>query len=393
VEKLFKIPLVFLFIASCIGLFLRYQLIAPVSGVVYSYLLHAHSHVMFLGWVFNVLIIAFTIEFIEVKHFKILFWFLQLCVLGMLVSFPLQGYGVFSIIFSTIHTITALAFIIQFFRCNKNKSSVALTLAKAALLFFALSSLGPFFLGYLKANALDHLDLYRNSIYFYLHFQYNGFFFFGILSLFLKLTEDRMSEKDRRRVIQASYILIACCLPAYFLSILWARPGMIFNFIGFVSAIGQLGGLFIFIKPIKRLLTTAGMSRQEKVLFSLSFSALILKSILQLISAHPSIAVFANEFRSIVIAYLHLVLLGGISLFLIAWLSRKRIIRFGSPWVIGFMLTGFIASEIVLIMSPWNDTFFQIPGLVFSNLLFLFSVLLVFGVGLMLWPKIKKEGS
>jgi hypothetical protein len=336
---------------------------------------------MFLGWVFNVLMIAFTIEFAEVKGFRILFWLLQFWVLGMLVSFPLQGYGAFSITFSTLHTFTTLVFIIQFFRSTKIKSTLALTLAKAALLFFALSSLGPFFLGYLKANALDHLDLYRNSIYFYLHFQYNGFFLFGVLSLFLKLAEDSMSEKERQRITRAAYILIACCVPAYVLSILWSRPAMIVNIIGFVAAFAQLVALFIFIKPINNFLTTSQVNRQEKLLFVLSFSALALKSILQLISAHPSIALFANEFRSIVIAYLHLVLLGGITFFLIAWLSKKRVIDLGSNWNIGLLLAGFTASEIMLVISPWNNPFFHIPVRVFGHLLFLFSVLLVFGIG------------
>ncbi|HMV88538.1 MAG TPA: hypothetical protein PK325_07835 [Cyclobacteriaceae bacterium] len=383
-EKLFKIPLVFLFIASCIGLFLRYQLISPVNGVVYSYVLHAHSHVMFLGWVFNVLILALTMEFAEIKGFKVLFWLLQFCVLGMLISFPLQGYGAFSITFSTLHTFTAFVFIIQFFRTIKTNSTLALTLAKAALLYFALSSMGPFFLGYLKANALDHLDLYRNSIYFYLHFQYNGFFLFGVLSLFLKLTEDSLSEKENRRATQASFILIASCLPTFFLSILWSGPAIIFNIIGFVSAFAQLIGLFIFIRPINRFLANAQGSRQEKLLFSISFSALILKSILQLMSAHPSIAVFANEFRSVVIAYLHLILLGGISLFLIAWLGRKRIIELQSSWAISLVLIGFIASEIMLVISPWNGTWFHIPVPVFGYLLFLFSVVLAFGIGLVI---------
>ena len=162
-EKLFSVPLVFLFIASCIGLFLRYQVISPVEGVVYSYVLHAHSHVMFLGWVFNVLILSFTMEFAEVKGFKNLFWLLQFCMLGILISFPIQGYNLFSITFSTLHSFTALAFIIQFFRATKIRSTIALTLAKAALLYFALSSIGPFFLGYPKANALDHLNIYRNQ--------------------------------------------------------------------------------------------------------------------------------------------------------------------------------------------------------------------------------------
>jgi hypothetical protein len=383
VEKLFKVPLIFLFIASCIGLFLRYQLIAPVGGVVYSYVLHAHSHVMFLGWVFNVLVLAFTKEFAEVKGFKGIFWFLQLCVIGMLVSFPLQGYGAFSITFSSLHTFTAFAFMFQFFRSTKqNKSTIALTMVKAALLFFVVSSIGPFFLGYLKANALDHLHLYRNAIYFYLHFQYNGFFLFGILGLLLKLLEDDLSEKNKRRVTQGCYLLIACCLPTYFLSILWAQPAILFNVIGFVSALAQLIGLWFFVKPINSFLTGISFNRHEKLLFTLSFSALALKTVLQFISAHPSAAFFANEFRAIVIAYLHLVMLGGISLFLMAWLIRKRIIELRSPWAIGLILTGFIASEIMLTISPWNSTFFHIPVQVFNYMLFLFSALMVFGIGL-----------
>lgn len=363
------------------GLFLRSQLIAPVAGVSYSYVLHAHSHVMFLGWVFNALILAFTTEFAEVKRFKALFWFLQLCIAGMLVSFPLQGYGAFSITFSTLHTLGALMFIVLFFRSSKNRSNISLMPARAALLFFALSSIGPFFLGYLKANALDHLDLYRFSIYFYLHFQYNGFFFFGILSLFLKLIEDNIPEKDKRRVAHGCYILFACCLPTYFLSILWAQPALIFNIIGFVSALAQLVGLWFLVKPFNYFLANVRFNRQEKLLFSISVVALILKSILQLISAHPSAALFANEFRSIVIAYLHLVLLGGISLFVIAWLIRRRVIKLGTSLAVRLLLVGFIGSQIILVISPWNDSFFHISAKVSISLLFLFSVMMVCGIG------------
>ena len=344
---------------------------------------------MFLGWVFNVLILAFTTEFAEVKRFKTLFWFLQFCVLGMLISFPLQGYGLFSITFSTLHTFTALAFIVQFFRATKIRATSALTLAKAALLYFALSSIGPFILAYLKANALDHLNVYRNSIYFYLHFQYNGFFLFGVLSLFLKLAEESMSKKEGQKVTRAAYILIACCVPAYFLSILWSRPAMVFNIIAFAAAFAQLVALVIFTKPINKFLTTAQVNRHEKLLFVLSFSSLVLKSILQLMSAHPSLALFANEFRSIVIAYLHLVLLGGITFFLFSWLGRKRVIDLGSTWKIGFILAGFIASEIMLVIAPWNDTVFHIPVRVFGHLLFFFSVLLVFGIGSFALSKIQ----
>jgi hypothetical protein len=383
VEKLLKIPLVFLFIASCIGLFLRYQLIAPVDGIVYAYVLHAHSHVMFLGWVFNVLIIAFTMEFAEVKGFKFLFWFLQFCVVGMLVSFPFQGYGGFSITFSALHTFAALTFIIKFFRSNKSNSTIALIIAKTALLYFALSSIGPFFLGYLKANRLDHLDLYRNSIYFYLHFQYNGFFLLGVLGLLVKFINEVVPEKYDRAIKNGSYLHIFCCLPAYALSTLWAQPPVIFNVIGFLSALGQLVGLWFFVSPIRDFISKASFTRTEKLLFSISFAALALKSVLQALSAFPAAALFANEFRSIVIAYLHLVLLGSISLFLIAWLIRKQVIE-SSLLGVWLLLSGFIGSQIVLVISPWNGVFFQLSPSASGSIMFFFSILMVCGLGIII---------
>lgn len=382
-ERLFKIPVVFLLIAAGIGLFLRYQVIAPAHGVVYSYVLHAHSHAMFLGWVFNVLILAFTKEFVVVKGFKVLFWFLQFCVVGMLISFPLQGYGTFSITFSALHTFAALAFIIQFFRTTKAELVAAMILAKASLLYFALASIGPFVLGYLKANGLDHLNLYRNSIYFYLHFQYNGFFIFGVLSLFVKLVDDVMPNWDKVAIKTGSYILLFCCLPTYALSTLWAQPSVIFNIVGFLSALGQLAGLWLFSRPIHGFLSKATFARSEKLLFSLSFAALALKFILQLLSAFPAVALFANEFRSIVIAYLHLVLLGCISLFLFAWLMRRRIIGSNSSTAVWVLLVGFVGSQIMLVISPWNEEAFRIPTETSIHLMFFFSVVMVLGLGMM----------
>jgi hypothetical protein len=116
VRNLFKIPFLFLFIAAVMGLFLRYMMMAPVPGVTFSYLLHAHSHVMFLGWIFNVLFLVFVTEFTDEKNFKVIFWILQILVVGMLVSFPLQGYGLFSIVFSTLHIFAGVAFIFFFLK-------------------------------------------------------------------------------------------------------------------------------------------------------------------------------------------------------------------------------------------------------------------------------------
>jgi hypothetical protein len=389
VERLYKIPLIFLFIASCIGLFLRYQQVNPVGGVTYSYILHAHSHVMFLGWLFNVFIIAFTAELAMVEWFKVIFWFLQWCVVGMLISFPLQGYGAFSITFSSLHTIAAFVFIVLFFRSTKGVASLPLTMARIALIFFALSSFGPFLLGYLKANGLEHSNMYRFSIYFYLHFQYNGFFFFSVLSLFIKLMENEMPVNSLRAVKIGSYIFVFACVPAYVLSILWSQPSIIFNIIGLISALAQLIGCLFLFRALRSFFSMSRFNGQEKLLFMFSFAALGLKFVLQLISAFPAAALFANEFRAIVIAYLHVVLVGFISLFLIAWLMQKRQIESNSPRAVGLIVTGFIGSEIFLAVSPWSESYLQLKATSFNFAILLFSVLMVTGIGLLLMSALK----
>src|SRR6187401_3648361 len=112
----YRVPLLFLLIGSLIGVFLRWQFISPTSGVNYIFFLHAHSHIMFLGWIFNVLYIAFVTKHVDEngdKFFLSLFWVLQVLNVGMLISFPLEGYGPFSILFSTLHTVGAILFVVR----------------------------------------------------------------------------------------------------------------------------------------------------------------------------------------------------------------------------------------------------------------------------------------
>ena len=113
-----------------------------------------------------------------------------------------------------------------------------------------------------------------------------------------------------------------------------------------------------------------------------------LKSILQLISAIPAAGVFADEYRSIVIAYLHLVLVGCISFFLIAWLIRRCVIGKEFLLTAVLILSGFTLSEIMLVMLPWNSSKFRMPVDIFNSVLFLFSAFMVVGIGRILYASI-----
>ena len=383
-RKYYSIPLIFLFLAALIGLFLRWQFIAPTPGVRYTFFLHGHSHVMFLGWIFNVLYLSFVeyhLPALRRKNYIRLFIALQVLVIAMMISFPIQGYGLFSIIFSTVHTLGVIIFVPVFFHDSKKQRSVSLWFARTSLIFFFLSTAGPFILGYLMANGLGQTVWYNFSIYYYLHFQYNGFFLFGVISLFFQLLERKGIAVNQSTSKSFVLWMALACVPAYALSLLFAKPGIAFNIIGAGAATIQIIALVRFVPEIRRL--AASLKKQfhplTRGLFGLVTIALILKSILQLASAHPAIAQLAYELRPLVIAYLHLVLVGIITLFLLAWYVEMRLVKIILAGVSATLLvTGFIGSEFCLVILPWWSSVF---GTVNSapTCIFAFSTLMAGG--------------
>jgi hypothetical protein len=378
----YRVPVLFLFIGSLIGVFLRWQFIAPTSEVTYTFFLHAHSHIMFLGWIFNVLYIAFVTKHIDEKGDKFflgLFWVLQVLNVGMLISFPLQGYGPFSIVFSTLHTIGALLFVGRYLIKTKNTATISSWYAKTALLFFAISAAGPFSLGYLMSKGMANSNWYDFSIYFYLHFQYNGFFLFGIFSLFFSQLEKKNIRFQTQKAKTLGIILAAATLPAYILSTLWAKPGYLFNIIGAGGAIAQCFSLVVLLTLMRPIFTEIKrtFNKQSFVLLLIALSGFGFKLFLQAISALPSIAQMAYDLRPVVIAYLHLVLVGVITSLLLMWYLEEKVICNKVPKrTIYLYITSFVGMEICLVVTPWWNLTSESVFLGASEFTFLFSALL-----------------
>ncbi|MDQ2657730.1 MAG: hypothetical protein M3Y60_09945 [Bacteroidota bacterium] len=383
-QKYYRIPLLFFFLAAGFGLFLRWQFVVPTPGVRYTFFLHAHSHLMFLGWVFNVLYLSFIEHNLPEKgrkNYLIFFLALQPLVIAMMISFPIQGYGVFSIIFSTVHTLAVMAFIPVFFRNTRHDRRVSTWFARAALIFFFISTAGPFSLGYLMSNDLGQTVWYNFSIYYYLHFQYNGFFLFGVISLFFQLLEKKKITFSSEHALKFGKWMAAACVPAYALSILFAKPGIAYNIMGALAAIAQLAALGIFVRLLGsiRTIMSQRFSALAAKIFQLVMMALILKSILQLVSAQPEIAEFAYSVRPVVIAYLHLVLIGVITLFLLAWYYERNLVnKRGARWAIALLLSGFATSEACLALIPWWSAVVG-KGIDSSVIIFLVSILMLAG--------------
>lgn len=381
-QKYSRFPFLFFFLAACVGLLLRWYFISPMSWLKFPYWLHAHSHLMFLGWVFNLLSLAFIDRHIEEqqrKKYITLFLIIQVFLLGMLISFPLQGYGLYSISLSTFHTIVVGVFAFWFFKDTKHSGfDPSRWFARLSLIFFLISSLGPFSLGPLMVNGLAQSKWYYFAVYYYLHFQYNGVFTFGAVSLFFSLLNERGVMVDQLLVKRFGHLMLISCVLGYSLSTLWANPELIFNVLGFIAALIQLVAFIYFIKILRSIPATwiKSISPSARILFRVVLLSFATKLILQLVSAHPYMAQLAYEVRNYVMAYLHLVLLGMISCFLLAWSMEKGWILKAGLAATLFFVIGFLGMEITLISGNSFMGSMVNPAL----FLFIFSLMIVVGL-------------
>src|ERR1035437_5552734 len=136
---------------------------------------------------------------------------------GMLLSFPFQGYGLISISFSTLSIFVSYAFAIMYWRdLNRMKvKSISHLWFKAALIFFCMSSVGPFTLADMMATSNINQNWSLAALYFFLHFQYNGWFFFAGMGLLTKKLEN--AGVDQKALLAVFRLFVFACPTAYLL--------------------------------------------------------------------------------------------------------------------------------------------------------------------------------
>lgn len=371
-------------IAALAGVMLRWQHIGSLPGIKYQYLLHTHSHVMFLGWVVNALCIVFVEYYVAASRrtrYVPLFWIIQMLVAGMAIAFTLQGYDVVSIVLSTLHIAAIGVYSYFFFKDADGTGKTSFQFVSLSLIFFFVSALGPFALGALAANGFGQSKWYYFSIYYYLHFQYNGVFIFGILGLFFGMLEKRNITFDNTSAAMFCKWLAIANIPAYFLSVLWAKPHYVFFILAASGALLQGYALVPLAKTLHSIHKDywKGFGQLFKTLLFLVVISFMLKILLQLLSVHPDIAQLAYEVRHFVIAYLHLVLIGVVSLFLVAWYLQSELLSPApAKYGIALLVTGFILTEILLIVMPVWHWRYSIEALFIASLLLLAGTVLIF---------------
>ncbi len=348
-------------IVALYGSLMRYKIAYEFPFFEQKNLLHAHSHFAFSGWVSHMLYAC--LGYIMYKElgkqvfnkYRQLILINLLCSFGMLYFFTLEGYKFASILFSTLSVLIAISYAIIYIKESKklHKNNPSKIWAIYGLLFNIISSFGPFLLAFMMANKAINHNIYLGSVYYYLHFQYSGWFFFGSMAIALSLVPKPFADINK-----LGHLFAITVIPTFFLSILWAKLPMWLYIITVIATIVQLYAWFRLVSKLFLKLHLFKTKKYPKWILTFFYAAVFamsIKVVLQMISVIPSLSQLVFGFRPIVIAYLHLVLLGIFSLFLIGYslanefITITRVAKIGAfTFLIGVIL---------------NESFLGIQGL------------------------------
>jgi hypothetical protein len=385
-------------VASIIGLLMRFAYLFPLKNINYIYLLHAHSHVAMLGWAYLMIYTLIVHVFIpkdkaDKPIYNQLFWITEFTVVGMMISFPLQGYALFSIVFSTLHILLSYVFCWLVWKdCSKDKSAAG-KLLMSSILFMLFSTFGIWCLGP-TINMLGKQSVfYQIAIQFFLHFQFNGWFLFAILALFIKQFKNEIEAKQFRIFLK---LLVLTTLFTVTFPISWFIENQILKWINTLGVLLQLISFLYFYKMLQPQTSQfkANINSITKLTYVFALSALFLKITLQFVVLAPNLTEVSHQIRNWVIGFIHLTTLGIITGFLFGILLQNNLLpRKAYLLKIGVkcFFFGYVITEILLFLQ--GIFYFLDKGLLFGYYEAIFggSIFIVAGLLLILISVLKTK--
>ncbi|MCI9844636.1 cbb3-type cytochrome c oxidase subunit I [Flavobacterium pectinovorum] len=389
----------FNFLIACVfGLLMRFMYLFPLDFLNYSFLLHAHSHVAMLGWVYMIVYVLAVHFFIPKEKsqkpiYNRLFWLTEFSVIGMMIAFPIQGYGVFSIIFSTMHILLSYVFCRLVWKDSLRDTSPSQRLLLVSVLFMVLSTFGVWCLGPAVSTLGKQSAFYQISIQFFLHFQFNGWFILAILALFLKQFQRKIDEVKFKKFY---FLMIISTLLTVAFPVRWYIENDILSYINGLGVLIQLGAFVYFYKMLKPQMNhfKKALDKTTKIVYGLALCSLLLKVGIQLLTIFPNLAEVSHQIRNFVIGFIHLTTLGIITGFLFGILLQNKMLSANSSILkIGMkiFILGYIATEILLFLQGWFFFFGEGTISGYFQSILIFSIFLVLGLALIMVSVINKK--
>ena len=358
-----RIALGFFLLAALLGVALRAFPVFEIPAN-YRHLVHTHSHLALLGWVYLALTTLLYKVFIgeqQRKKYKHLYWFTWATVVGMMLTFPFWGYAPLSIFYSTAFLFASYWYTWFFHKHSAEslRSRYAFKFVSTALGFMVLSSLGPWALGFIINTVGPESIWYRLAIYFFLHFQYNGWMTMALVGLLLLVLNQRQTYLKERQIKFLYWLLVSGIVLTFLLSTLWTKPTAVLYFLGGIGAAFQLMAfaMLFIIYQWSKTPSSAILSAQQGVMLKVCIVLLAVKLILQLITAFPYFADLAAIVMDFTIGYLHWTFLGVVSFGIFLALDYFQLYPIASKGYWTYLL-GFLITETLIFykgLSIWQQ--------------------------------------
>ncbi|MBX2977706.1 MAG: hypothetical protein KF905_00295 [Flavobacteriales bacterium] len=391
-KRWFLIAFTNLLIAAIMGALLRGQFIGEIPFLRFRPWMHAHSHVAMLGWLFTGIVVVLSHDGgrdILTRGMHRMLVVLQVAVVGMLLSFPVQGYGAASISASTLHMVVSYFVLAHLWRQSlawPREGSGRLT--RWSIILYFLSTLGVWAMAPLIATGNQGKEIYYWAIQFYLHFQFNGWFWFAALALGVRWAERQGFELHLDRLTLGLWIVSAVL--TYALAIAWSEPHPAVFATVSVGVLLQVWAALRSLRILRRLQRRAHerFPTWGKVLVGVALVGMAMKVLVQAAVAAPSMAVMAFTLRSYVMGFIHLNTLAIMTTLLLVyallqgWLPVRNL---AAKAGVALLTGGIILSELLLFTQ---GTFFWMGwGLIQGHYLHMViaSALMPLGVALLLW--------
>ena len=382
----YRLALLFFASAASIGALLRLIYVVDMPWLDFKPWLHAHSHVAMLGWVFPALLIALFGQDDRrfPRSFGVWMTISQALVVGMLFSFPVQGYGEISIACSVMHMIVSYVLIgIAWSHTRHWPERGSRLLVRLAFIMQIVSTIGIWAMGPIMTSDLAGTEWYYWSIQWFLHFQFNGWFWFAAMAI-----GSRWAERHGVQVRLDVFTTLLWALSAlltFALAIAWSERHVPVFAVNSLGVLLQCWAAWRTLMAMRKASVQAYVKTTQwmRIMIGVMLLAMATKVAVQAAVSIPAVATMGFTIRNYVIGFIHLNTLGAITSLLFAhalmrgWFDeRKRVVRIG----LTLFIAGFAGSELLIF---GQGTLFwaglgMVPG--YYWMLFGVSVLLPLGV-------------
>ncbi len=395
-----NLSIVNLCIVAILGVLMRSKMIFDLPWIDYNRLVDTHGHFAFSGWVTLALLTLMVYEFpgslFNKRIYQFLLGAILICSWAILLTSPFESCKSISEYVSTIYIVVTYIFSGVFIKdiLKTSASRTVKLLSVSALVCLVLSSIGPFMLAYLFSIKSLNAILYRDALFGYLHLQYNGFFSLAVFALIYNKVVSNTLEKARKSIHRFAVLLCFSVVPSMFLTFLWHETSLVFHFISAIGCILLVLTLAWFFISAPLLVREFKMIKSNiRYMALLSISAFLVKIFLQSLTYIDSINILVFGNRPMIMCFLHLVFLGFVTLFIIAYFAQKGFLDTKSPFTRFSLLvfTGAVVLNEILLMMQGLGNMFIAGSAYFSWYLWIAGILLLAGAMLIAISRIRTK--